>query len=100
MPSDCGGIKDHVGSLQRRNASAFRIPLIPADQRAYFSVAGIESTKAEISGREIKLFVVERIVRDVHLAVHAAQRAIRVKDDRRVVVDARSALLEQGSDQH
>ena len=73
MPSNRGGIKKHMRSLQRGKPRPFRIPLIPADQRAHSAHIGVEGAKTEIARREIIFFVIERIVGDVHLAVKAAQ---------------------------
>jgi hypothetical protein len=60
----------------------------------------VPSLKAEIAGREIKFLVVERIVGDVHLAVDAAERAIRVEDCGCVVIETGGTLLEERRDQH
>src|ERR1039458_7023489 len=100
MPSDGRGVKQNAGSLECGKARAFRIPLIPADERAEFSGGGVESLEAEIARSEIKLFVVERVVGNVHFAVDAAQHAIRIEDRGRVVIEARRALLEERGDQH
>ena len=56
--------------------------------------------KPRSPGREVELLEEQRIVRDVHLAVDAEQRAIGIDDCRRVVVEARGALLEERSDDH
>ena len=60
---------------------------------------GVESAEAQVAGSEVILFVVQRVVGDVHLAVEAAQGAVGVKKDGRVVIDAGRALLEQRRDQ-
>ena len=52
----------------------------------------------EVAGREIILFVVARIVGDVHLAILAGDFPVRIDDDRGVMVDALGALLEQRRD--
>ena len=65
-----------------------------------FPACGVESLEAEIAGSEVKLFVVERIVGNVHLAIDAAQRAIGIENRRRVVIEAGRALLEERRDQH
>src|ERR1035437_1476491 len=100
MPSDRCGIKQNARSLQSREPRAFRIPLVPADERAELSGGGIKGLEAKIAGSEIKLFVVERIVGNVHLAVDAAQCAIGIENRGRVVIEAGSALLKERSDQH
>ena len=61
----------------------------------------VPTAETEVARREVKLLVVERIVRDVHLAVTAHQRAVRVEDDGRVVIKPRRAPLEKrGDDDH
>src|SRR4051812_33100633 len=97
MPPDRGGIKDDARAFERRQACAFRIPLIPANQRADFSFARVESLVAEIAGREIELLVIKRIVRNVHLAIHAFERSVRIEDCGSVVVNAGRAFFKQGS---
>src|ERR1700687_4994998 len=62
MPSDGRGVKKNACSLQCREARAFGIPLVPADERGEFSGGGVEGFEAEIAGSEIKFFVVQRIV--------------------------------------
>src|SRR5690349_17420849 len=100
MPSDGGGIEQHVGSLQSGNARAFGIPLVPADKRSDPANTGVESSIAEIPGSKVKLLVVKRVIWNVHLAVKAPELAIDVEDGGGIVVDPGSALFEQRSDQH
>src|ERR1035437_2512287 len=95
MPSDGRWVKQNACSLQSREARGFGIPLIPADERAELSGGRVESLEAEIARSEIKLFVVERIVGNVHLAVDAAQCAIGIENRGRVVIEAGSALLKE-----
>ena len=54
--------------------------------------------KAEIAGSEIKFFVVERVVGNMHLAIFAGERSIVLENCGGVVVDAGSTAFEQGSD--
>src|SRR5579872_3692472 len=72
VPADCCRIKKNLRALQCRQPCALGIPLIPADERAKFSGAGVERTESEIAWSEIKLLVVEGVVGDVHLAVEPA----------------------------
>ncbi len=99
MPADAGGIKNHLSALQRGEARALWIPLIPADLNADAAIGGVEIRESQIAGREIKLFVIQRIIGDVHLAVFAEKRAIGVQDGAGVVVNAGGAPFEQGNDQ-
>src|SRR5216117_743863 len=93
MPADCCGIKQYVSALQRRKPRAFRIPLIPANQCAYAPGGSIKRAKSQVAWSEIKFFVIQWIVRDVHLAIKPTQRAIRIENCRSVVIHAGSALL-------
>src|SRR5579883_115224 len=97
MPADGCGIEEHVCALKSGNACAFRVPLVPADERADFAYRCIERFKAEIAGSEVELFVIERIVGDVHLAVQAADASIFLQNDRGIVVQSRRAALKEGS---
>src|SRR6266481_9473612 len=76
MPSDGRWVKKNACSLQCREARAFGIPLVPADERAEFSGGSVEGLEAKIAGSEIKFFVIKGIVGNVHLAVDAAQYPI------------------------
>src|SRR5207247_640679 len=76
MPTYSCGIKNNVRSLQRSEARAFGIPLIPADQSAHAPVLRVEGFKTEVAGREIEFLVIQGIVRDVHLAIDDFQAAI------------------------
>src|SRR5215471_9335405 len=87
VPADGGRIEEDFGPLHRGEAGGFRIPLIPAYERADFPVTGLPGAKAEVAGREIEFLVVKRVVRDVHFAVLAEQRSIRVDDDRGIVIN-------------
>jgi hypothetical protein len=51
-----------------------------------------------VAGCEIKLLVIERIIRDVHLAIDTRQRPIRVDHDGGVVVQAGRTPLEKRRD--
>src|SRR4051812_40698139 len=93
MPADCRRIKKNVGALQSREASAFRIPLVPANKSSHTSILRVEGLKAKIARSEIKLFIVKRIVRDVHLAIETLGTAIGIKDDRRIVIKATRATF-------
>src|SRR5882724_5605833 len=99
MPADGSGIKKNVGALQSGEARTFGIPLVPADESAHASVFCVKSLEAKVAGREVKLFVVKRVVRDVHLAIEAFGAAIGVKDDCRVVIEtARAAFKDRNHD--
>ena len=100
MPADGGGVEEDLGALHRGQARAFGKPLIPADQRADRRDLGLPRDEAGVAGREVELLVEQRIVGDVHLAIHAHQRAVGVDHRGGVVVHAGGALLEQRRDDH
>src|SRR5260370_33751120 len=80
MPADAGGIKNYVRAAERGDPRSLRIPLVPADLHADARVLRVEIRKAEIAGSEIKLFIVERIVGDMHLAVFPEERSVGIKN--------------------
>ena len=98
MPADGRGIEEHVRALQRRQARALGIPLVPAHQRAELAEVGFESLETQIARREVILFVVKRIVGNMHLAVDACRLAAGVDYRGGVVVNAGGAPLEQRRD--
>jgi len=98
VPADRGGIENHNRAGQCGQARAFGIPLVPADEHGDAAVAGVESAEAEIAGSEIKLFVIQGIVRDVHLAVQAEEFAGGVNNGGAVVVNAGGTTFEDRSD--
>src|SRR5713226_1070259 len=99
MPADAGGIENYIGAAQSGEARAFGIPLIPADLHADACVPGIKIRKTEIAGREIKFFIVERIVGNVHFAVFSEERSVGVEQRAGIVINAGSAALEERNDQ-
>ena len=98
MPADRRGIEEDLRALQGRQPGGFGIPLVPADQRAHPAEPRRKGLEAQVAGREVVLLVVERVVGDVHLAIAAAEGAVGVEHHRRVVIDARRALLEDRAD--
>src|SRR5688572_9815584 len=100
MPADRGGVEEDFGALHRGESGALWKPLIPAHQRADRRHLRLPRDEAGVAGREVELFVEQRIVRDVHLAIHAHQRPVGVDYRRGVVIDAGGALLEERGDDH
>ena len=98
VPADRRGVEEDLGALQGRQPGGLGIPLVPANERADPGVRGLERLEAQVAGREVILLVIERVVGNVHLAVAAAERAVGVEDDRRVVVDPGRAALEDRAD--
>ena len=95
MPADRCGIKNNLCAVQRRQARRFRIPLVPADADADLTLGCWPRLKSKIAWREVKLLVIQRIVRDMHLPVFAEQFSIRVNDCGGVVIEAGAAFLEK-----
>src|SRR5438128_1357033 len=98
MPADGRRIQQDIRAMQGRKSRGFGKPLVPANADADSGVARLPGAEAKVAGREIKFFVEQRVVRDVHLAIAAGQRTVRVNDRGRVMVNAGGALLEQGRD--
>src|SRR6266480_4033963 len=69
-PADRRGVEQNVRALQRGETRAFRIPLVPADQRPHRPDLRVEHAKAEIAGREVELLVIRGVVGDVHLPIN------------------------------
>src|SRR5207237_8906295 len=98
QPADGGRVDEELRARKRRQARGFGKPLIPADERAHLAVARLVRVEAEVARREVEFFVVERIVRNVHLAILARDAPVRVYDDGRVVIETGRALLKQRRD--
>ena len=98
MPADGGGIKQNLRALHGGEAGGFGIPLVPANEHADFAEFRLPGAEAKIAGREIKFFVEQRVIGNVHLAIDAKERAIGIDDGGGVVVEAGGALLEERGD--
>ena len=70
-------------------------PLIPADQDADVGVAGPEDLVPQVSWRKVELFVITRVIGDVHLPVFAQIAAVGIDHDGRVVIESHRPLLEK-----
>src|SRR5262249_25114716 len=97
MPADARRIENDLRAAKRGESRTFRIPLVPADLNADARVFRIEIRKTEIARREIKLFVVKGVVWNVHLAVFAQITSVSVDYSAAVVINARGAAFEKGS---
>src|SRR5260221_406480 len=75
-------------------ARRFRIPLVPANADADLALRCRPRLKPKVDGCEVKLLVIQRIIRDMHLAVFAEQFSIHVNDCRGVVINAGAAFFE------
>ena len=101
MPADGGGVEKNLRTAQRGEARRFGIPLIPADADANGGELRPPREEAEIARREVEFLVVERVVRDVHLAILAKKFAVRVDDRGGIVIKPGVAALEErGDDDH
>ena len=98
MPSDGGGVEQDAGAAHGRDARALRIPLVPANQRGHAARLRVEVAEAGVARSEVEFLEIKRIVRDVHLAVDAEQRAIGIDDRGGVVIETFRALLEERRD--
>src|SRR5439155_5167011 len=100
QPTNRSRIEQKLRAGERGQTRRFRKPLVPANQRADFAMLRLMSLKAKIARCEIKLFVIERIIGNVHLAILARDLSVSIDGYRRIVVNAGSALLEQRSNDH
>src|SRR5580704_9774373 len=98
MPSDARGIENHLCAAERGEARTFGIPLVPTNLDADLSVLRVEIRESEVAWRKIKLFVVERIVGNMHLAIFAEEAAVGVDHRASVVIHTGGAALEKRSD--
>ncbi len=99
VPADGGGEEEDFGALERGEAGAFGVPLVPADEGADGAGGGAGGFEAEVAGGEVELLVVERVVGDVHLAVEVGDAAVLFDGDGGVVVEAGGAALEEAGDE-
>src|SRR5437879_3739336 len=93
MPANCSWVEEDIRAFKSSEARAFRIPLVPTDERADLAEGRVEGFKSEVAGSEIKLFVVKRIVRNMHLPVNAFQSPVRIEHGSGVVIEAACAFL-------
>src|SRR5437667_75538 len=94
-PADDGGIKNHIGAIKSRESRAFAIPLVTANLHADARVLGIKIRKTQIARRKIKLFIIEWVIGNVHLAVFSEERSIGIQHGAGIVINAGSAALEK-----
>ncbi len=100
VPADRRRIAQDVRPLERGEPRTLRVPLVPAYESADAPDRGVERPKPEVARGEVELFVVRRIVGDVHLAVDPANLSIGVDHGCGVVIQARGPTLEQRRDDH
>src|SRR5437773_3298373 len=100
MPSDRRRIKQDLRSAQSGQSRGFRIPLVPANADANFPMRGWPRLETKIAGSEIKLFVIKRVIRDMHLAVLTQVLPVSIDDDRGVMINASGPFFEKGGDNH
>src|SRR5215469_17787621 len=98
MPADARWIKNDLRAAKSSEPRACWVPLVPADLHADARVLRIEIRKAQIAGSEIKFFVIERVVRNMHLAVFSKKRSVGIQNCAGVVINAGSAALVHGDD--
>ena len=104
MPADRGREEKGLRTLERSDPSAFRIPLIPANERPDGSRGGVLGQEPQVSRREVKLLVVKRVVGDMHLAIDRSDIVRRggsvVENRSGIVIKAGCAALKQACNQH
>src|SRR5262249_5840049 len=95
MPADCRRIKNNLGTAQCSQPRGFGIPLVPANADPDFAVLRLPCLKPKVARSEIEFFVIQRIIRNVHLAILAEKLAVRVDDCGSIVINARAAPFEK-----
>src|SRR5262245_33290875 len=95
VPTDRRGINEALRAAQCGQAGAFGIPLVPTHEYADGSNFGLKNTKSLITRCEIELFVIERVIGNVHLAVAAQIRSIGIEHDSGVVIKTCCTALEK-----
>ena len=100
QPADGRGVKNDFRPLHGRQARGFRVPLIPADEHADAAESGVERLIAQVAGGEVKFFFKPGILRNMHLAVHAQERTVRIHHPGGIVVKPGGALFKAGGNNH
>src|SRR5215813_9597950 len=98
MPADRGRVEQNLRPGERRQPRRLRIPLIPTDADAGAGVMSVERFESQVARSEIELFIIERVVRYVHLAVNAGQMAVGVYHHGGVVIKPWRAAFKQRLD--
>ena len=98
MPPDRSRIEQDLCPAQRREACAFGEPLVPTHQHANLGVTGVESLEAEVTWCEVKLLIVEWVIRDMHFAILPHQRPVGIDDHGGIMEESFGALLEELDD--
>src|SRR5947207_13214430 len=88
MPADRRRIKNNLGATQCRQPSCFGIPLVPANADTDLAAICVPRLKTKIARREIKLLVIQRIVRALHLAIFPEKFSVRVHNYGRTLLSA------------
>src|SRR5262245_9681702 len=100
VPSDGSRKKQDLSTAHGCEARPFGIPLIPTDEHPDIRKASFPSPKAQVTRGEIKFFIIQWVIRNMHLAVYAEQFSIRINNCSRIVVEPGGPLFEQGSNDH
>ena len=97
--ADSGGIDEYVCSSECHQTGTLGIPLIPADLHAELSYRGLYGAETEVSGSEIELLVVGRVIGDVHLAMETCNSAVTLEHNSRIMIESWSTALEEAGDE-
>ncbi len=86
---------EHFGYAHGHETRCLGIPLVPAHEHTETSHTGLNGFKPEVSGSEVKLFIIGRIVRYVHLAILTRDGSVALKDHGCVVIQSCGPALEE-----
>src|SRR5207245_7933894 len=76
MPADGCRIKNNLGATQCGQPRRFGIPLVPANADTDLAALCFPGPKTEVTRREIKFLVIQRIVRGVNLEIFLVQSSV------------------------
>ena len=100
LRTDGSGIEQQFCAGKRHTACRLRKPLIPADAHADLGIPGVPHLKSGIPRREVELFLVEVVVRDMGFAVDAQDGAVRINNGNGIVQHIACLFIEADRQHH
>lgn len=99
-PTDGCWVQQNLGPAKCEQSGCFGIPLIPTDADSQAPEFGLGHSESQISGRKVKLFVVQRVVGNVHLAILSDHFTVGVKSDGRIMIKTMRSPFEDRTGDH
>ena len=94
------GINQQVCPLECHDARALGVPLVPAYHYTKSTERGLYRLKSDVTGGEIEILIVTRVIGDMHFTVFASYVPVALKDYSGVVVQSGLATFKERCDQH